>query len=238
MTRTYFEPSIRAAAVERYVAGESSGDVARAVGCSVPAVLEWLQKAGVAIRSRTGAQSPRGERLRAAARTAGQSSQPPAPAPTRRRYDAAIMARAVERYAAGESSYVIAREVGCTGPTVLDWVRRAGVAVKSNQAAPQRPASVPQPRISRPPLRGPVQDDDEACLDVRRLQLPPTPSDAEVTLRLVNVEGDLRVIARARDMQASWGAADVNAWGRGVLALFARAATPCARPNGEARRVR
>jgi hypothetical protein len=182
------------------------------------------------------------------------------------RYSEETMARAVERYAAGESPTDIGRELGCNSRTVRDWAHCRGVVVRSMREAAairlQRAAAEREraaaagetpkrsgPEPGKPTRRSPIQDDDEYSLAARQLLPVPEASDAVVSLTLVEVMGELRLIAKThvaarsgeaegQTIQHAWDAANADAWARGVLALFARASTPRTNLHREARHVR
>lgn len=251
----YFTDAERAEAVQRYVAGESSLAVARSIGCSVPAVLDWLRAAGAPVRTRAQAQALK---PRAALKPAK-----PNPRSTQRepKHDAATRNAAAGRYAAGESSNDIGRDFHVTGRTVRAWASAAGVPVRTRntsnhwRAAKERVASrgpssepgarkKPGPPAGHATQRSDIQDDDESTHSVRRLMPVVERARGAVTVELVHLEaGEVRLIARATAitgelMQHSWDVEDVDHWSRGVLLLLSRAVAPRTHLHREGRHVR
>lgn len=96
-------PETRALAVRMYADNTPSTKVASALGVARTSVIKWARAAGVEVRERV--------------------ERAPATPPD-------VIADAVRRYAADESSVQVAQSLGVSRHTVLAWVRRAGGTVR------------------------------------------------------------------------------------------------------------
>jgi len=94
----------------RYRAGESAEDIARVIGVSVTTVFEWLRADGVDLRGKSGPH-------------------------TRSFEDVLTREFLVAEYTdAGRSASEIADQVGCSEPTVRNWLRRHRIPTRPMSA--------------------------------------------------------------------------------------------------------
>lgn len=104
--------AIRAGAdvAARYRAGETAEQIARAIGVSTTTVYDWLRADGLQLRGKSGRHALSFE---------------------------SVLTReflAAEYTAAGRAASDIAQEVGCSEPTVRNWMRRRQIAVRPMSA--------------------------------------------------------------------------------------------------------
>lgn len=138
----------RAAAVERYIAGESANDIARSLGCSDITVHAWLKRAGVPRRKIRSTPEIRAEAVRLyleehlTTREIGERlgferdpvSKWLKEADVSGLVENARRSEAVSLYAAGVPLKEIERRIGLHYQTIHVWVDRSGVSRRKPRA--------------------------------------------------------------------------------------------------------
>lgn len=172
MSGIRYSPEFRAEALRLYSSGKSSELVAEIMGCTTGIVCAWARSAGIPAHRR------------------GKKPGPPAPvSPPQPTPDELAMREAVERYVAGESSELLADELGLNSQRILRRVRREGHRVRTAGQSQSLDAKLTAAeRDAQDEAFGP---------SLKRYAGDVTPSQVTVTLDLVDDGmGTTRLVAR------------------------------------------
>ncbi len=100
----------RRKALKLYVQGNSAVSIGRLMGCAHNTILKWAKEKDIC-------------------RTFKEAAEIRKPV-----YDSNFRKMAIERYASGLSSTNVAKELGCSNRTVLDWATEAGIKRSISEA--------------------------------------------------------------------------------------------------------